>query len=66
MAVTAGVVELLLAAGSVILPIGVAFFIAVGVEPVTAWLARRIPRPLAAASPVRADGLVCRANPWVT
>ncbi|MFB9685071.1 AI-2E family transporter [Amycolatopsis plumensis] len=46
--VTVAVVELLLAASDVLLLIGIAFFLAVGLEPVTARLARRVPRALAA------------------
>ncbi|WP_233226131.1 AI-2E family transporter [Amycolatopsis sp. CA-126428] len=48
-AVTVAVVELLLTASDVLLLIGIAFFLAVGLEPVTARLARRVPRALAAA-----------------
>ncbi|MEV7095105.1 AI-2E family transporter [Amycolatopsis sp. NPDC051045] len=47
--VTVAVVELVLAASDVLLLIGIAFFLAVGLEPVTARLARRVPRALAAA-----------------
>lgn len=46
--VTVAVAELLLAASDVLLLIGIAFFLAVGLEPVTARLARRVPRALAA------------------
>ncbi|MFJ9779442.1 hypothetical protein ACIRSS_07660 [Amycolatopsis sp. NPDC101161] len=48
MAVTVAIVEVVLAASDVLLLIGIAFFIAVGLEPVTARLARRMPRALAA------------------
>ncbi|WP_290061959.1 AI-2E family transporter [Amycolatopsis solani] len=47
--VTVAVVEVVLAASDVLLLIGIAFFIAVGLEPVTARLTRRMPRALAAA-----------------
>ncbi|WP_329048959.1 hypothetical protein OG738_40265 [Amycolatopsis sp. NBC_01488] len=46
--VTVAVVEVVLAASDVLLLIGIAFFIAVGLEPVTARLARRMPRAFAA------------------
>lgn len=48
-AVTIGVAEVVLAASDVLLLIGIAFFLAVGLEPVTGRLARRMPRVLAAA-----------------
>ncbi|MEU5263260.1 AI-2E family transporter [Amycolatopsis sp. NPDC021455] len=48
-AVTVAAVEVVLAASDVLLLIGIAFFLAVGLEPVTARLARRMPRGLAAA-----------------
>jgi predicted PurR-regulated permease PerM len=51
-AVTVAVVELLLTASDVLLLIGIAFFLAVGLEPLTARLARRVPRALAAAAVV--------------
>ncbi|EOD70620.1 hypothetical protein H480_00170, partial [Amycolatopsis vancoresmycina DSM 44592] len=47
--VTVAVVEVVLAASDALLLIGVAFFLAVGLEPVTARLARRMPRALATA-----------------
>ncbi|MET9000191.1 AI-2E family transporter [Amycolatopsis sp. NPDC004169] len=47
--VTIAVAELLLAASDVLLLIGIAFFLAVGLEPVTARLTRRVPRVLATA-----------------
>jgi predicted PurR-regulated permease PerM len=47
--VTVAVVEIVLAASDVLLLIGIAFFLAVGLEPVTARLARRMPRAVAAA-----------------
>ncbi|MEV6638895.1 AI-2E family transporter [Amycolatopsis sp. NPDC051371] len=47
-AVTVAVVEVVLAASDVLLLIGIAFFIAVGLEPVTSRLTRRMPRALAA------------------
>ncbi|MEV6627378.1 AI-2E family transporter [Amycolatopsis sp. NPDC051106] len=47
-AVTVGVVEVVLAAAHLLLLIGVALFIAVGLEPITGRLARRMPRALAA------------------
>ncbi|OXM60552.1 AI-2E family transporter [Amycolatopsis vastitatis] len=47
-AVTVAVVEVVLAASDVLLLIGIAFFLAVGLEPVTARLARRMPRAVAA------------------
>jgi predicted PurR-regulated permease PerM len=47
-AVTVGMIELLLKAGSIITLIGMALFIAVGLDPVVSWLAgRRVPRWLA-------------------
>jgi predicted PurR-regulated permease PerM len=47
-AITAGVVELLLRAGSILTLIGMALFIAVGLEPIVSWLTqRRVPRWLA-------------------
>ncbi|SEF19579.1 Predicted PurR-regulated permease PerM [Amycolatopsis pretoriensis] len=46
--VTVAIVEVVLAASDVLLLIGIAFFIAVGLEPVTARLTRRMPRALAA------------------
>ena len=47
-AVTAGVIELLLRAGSILTLIGMALFIAIGLDPVVSWLAgRRVPRWLA-------------------
>ncbi|WP_439381019.1 AI-2E family transporter [Amycolatopsis lexingtonensis] len=46
--VTVAVAEVVLAASDVLLLIGIAFFIAVGLEPVTARLTRRMPRALAA------------------
>ncbi|NIH83158.1 AI-2E family transporter [Amycolatopsis granulosa] len=49
-AVTAGGVWFLLIASSTLLLIGVALFVAIGLEPVAAWLVRRgLPRPLAVA-----------------
>ncbi|MEV4058426.1 AI-2E family transporter [Amycolatopsis sp. NPDC049688] len=48
-AVTVAVVEVVLAASDALLLIGIAFFLAVGLEPVTARLARRMPRALATA-----------------
>ncbi len=48
-AVTIAVVEVVLAASDVLLLIGIAFFLAVGLEPLTARLTRRMPRALAAA-----------------
>jgi predicted PurR-regulated permease PerM len=47
--VTVAVVELVLAASDALLLIGIAFFLAVGLEPVTARLAHRMPRALATA-----------------
>ncbi len=46
--VTVAVVEVVLAASDALLLIGIAFFIAVGLEPVTSRLTRRMPRALAA------------------
>ena len=47
-AITVGVIELLLKAGSVLTLIGMALFIAVGLDPIVSWLARRrVPRWLA-------------------
>ena len=47
-AITAGAVELLLRAGSILTLIGMALFIAVGLEPIVSWLTqRRVPRWLA-------------------
>jgi predicted PurR-regulated permease PerM len=47
-AVTAGVIELLLKAGSILTLIGMALFIAVGLDPIVSWLTRRrTPRWLA-------------------
>lgn len=44
-AVTYGIVELIAQAGSVLTLIGMAFFVAVGLEPVVSWLTRRhLPR----------------------
>jgi predicted PurR-regulated permease PerM len=48
-AVTIAVAEVVLAASHVLLLIGIALFLAVGLEPVTGRLARRMPRALAAA-----------------
>jgi predicted PurR-regulated permease PerM len=48
-AVTIVVAEVVLAASHVLLLIGIALFLAVGLEPVTGRLARRMPRALAAA-----------------
>jgi predicted PurR-regulated permease PerM len=60
--VTVAVVEVVLAASDVLLLIGIAFFIAVGLEPVTGRLARRMPRALAAAVIVLAGlGIVAGA-----
>ncbi|MEV6830075.1 AI-2E family transporter [Amycolatopsis sp. NPDC051102] len=47
--VTVAVVEVVLAASDALLLIGIAFFLAVGLEPVTARLARRMPRAIATA-----------------
>ncbi|WAL65325.1 AI-2E family transporter [Amycolatopsis cynarae] len=48
MAVTAGVVWLLLTVGGTLVLIGLAFFVAVGLEPVVGWLAQHhVPRVLA-------------------
>jgi predicted PurR-regulated permease PerM len=50
MAVTAGGVWLLFITGGTLVLIGVALFIAIGLEPVAAWLAaHRVPRPVAVA-----------------
>jgi predicted PurR-regulated permease PerM len=47
-AVTVAVIALILKAGSVLVLIGMAFFIAIGLDPVAAWLTRhRVPRPAA-------------------
>ena len=47
-AVMAGLVEILLTAREMLLLIGVSLFIALGLEPVVSWFARRrVPRPLA-------------------
>ena len=47
-AVTVGAIELLLRAGSILTLIGMALFIAIGLDPVVGWLAgRRVPRWLA-------------------
>ena len=44
-AITYGIVELIAQAGSVLILIGMAFFVAVGLEPVVGWLTRRhLPR----------------------
>jgi predicted PurR-regulated permease PerM len=43
-AVTYGVVELIVRARAVLVLIGLALFIAAGLDPVVSWLARRIPR----------------------
>ncbi len=43
-AVTYGVVELIAKARSVLVLIGLALFIAAGLEPVVSWLSRRVPR----------------------
>jgi predicted PurR-regulated permease PerM len=48
-AVTIAAAEVVLAASHVLLLVGIALFIAVGMEPVTSRLARRMPRALAAA-----------------
>lgn len=46
-AVTVGLVELILTARDMLLLIGVALFVAVGLEPIVSWLVRRrVPRPL--------------------
>ncbi len=47
--VTVALVEVILAASDALLLIGIAFFLAVGLEPLTARLARRMPRALATA-----------------
>ena len=47
-AVTVGLVELVLTAREMLLLVGVALFIALGLEPVVSWVVRRrVPRPLA-------------------
>jgi predicted PurR-regulated permease PerM len=47
-AVTVGVIELLLRAGSLLTLIGMALFVAVGLDPIVSWLTRhRVPRWLA-------------------
>lgn len=47
-AVTVGIVELVLTAGEMLLLVGLAFFLALGLEPVVSWLVRRrVPRSLA-------------------
>ena len=46
-AVTYGLIKLLAASSEVLLLVGVALFLAVGLEPAVRWLARWIPRPAA-------------------
>ncbi len=60
-AVTYGIVELLAKARSVLVLIGLALFIAAGLDPVVSWLARRIPRWCAVLAVVLAGAAVLAA-----
>jgi predicted PurR-regulated permease PerM len=49
-AVTVGVIELLIKAGSILILVGLALFIAAGLDPIVTWLTRhRVPRWLGVA-----------------